>query len=59
MSKSFRFLLLAIIVKYGSQLDNELYGIKHGWGVYEQNTIANRVHVDDWTAEWAIIASNE
>ena len=40
------------------QLVNELY-IKHCWGVYEQNSIVNTVHVDDWTGEWAIIASNE
>ena len=26
--------------------------------VSEQNGIVNNVHVDDWTAEWAIIAIN-
>ena len=29
------------------------------WGVYEQNSIMNSVRVDDWTAEWEIIARNE
>ena len=33
--------------------------IKHCWGVYEQNNIVNSVHVNGWTTEWAIIASNE
>ena len=28
-------------------------------GVYEQNSIVNSVHVDDWTVEWAIIASSD
>ena len=40
-------------LKYG------LCCIKHCWGVYEQNIIVNSVSVDDWTAELAIIASNE
>ena len=41
-----------------SQLENELCCIKHCWGVYEQNSIVNNAPVYDWTAEWAIIASN-
>ena len=40
-------------LKYG------LCCIKHCWGVYEQNSIVNSVRVDDWTAELAIIGSNE
>ena len=27
-------------------------------GVYEQNSIMEKVRVDDWTAELALIASN-
>ena len=27
--------------------------------LYEQNSIVNSVHVDDWIVEWEIIASNE
>ena len=27
--------------------------------VYEQNNIVNSVFVDDWTAEWAVISSND
>ena len=42
-----------------SQLVNELYGFKHCQGVYKQNSIVNSVRGDDWTAEWAIIASND
>ena len=38
------------------QLGNEFYCIKHCRGVYEQNSIANSVHEDDWTAERVIIA---
>ena len=30
----------------------------HCLGVYKQNSIVNSVRVDDWTAEWAVIASN-
>ena len=41
-----------------SQLENELFSVKHCWGVYEQISIVNSVRVDDWTAEWAFIASN-
>ena len=37
---------------------NELCCIKHCWGVYEQDSLVNSVGVDDWTAEWAMIASN-
>ena len=37
--------------------ENELACVKYCLGVYEQNKI--RVHVDDWTAEKTIIASNE
>ena len=44
---------MAFLLKYG------LCCIKHCWGVYEQNSIVNNVSVDDWTAELAIIASNE
>ena len=52
--------LLAIIDKYG--------GLISEWGslynllledVYEQNSIVKNVRVDDWTAELAIIASND
>ena len=39
-----------------SQLENEPCCIKHCWGVYEQNSIVNSVHEDDWTAERVIIA---
>ena len=28
-------------------------------GVYEQNNIVKNVNVDDWTAERAIVASND
>ena len=38
------------------KLRNEHCCIKHCWRVYEQNSIVNSV--DDWTAEWAMIASN-
>ena len=37
---------------------NEFCCSKHYWGIYEQNSIVNRVRVDDWTDEWTIIASN-
>ena len=37
---------------------NEHCYIKHCWGIYEHNNIVNSVRVDDWTTEWAIIASN-
>ena len=42
-----------------SQLENELYCIKHCWGVYKQKSTVNSVRIDDWTTEWAIIANNE
>ena len=42
-----------------SQLENEPWYNKPCWGVYEQNSIVNSVHVDDWTAEWEIIPNNE
>ena len=29
------------------------------WGVYEYDGIVNIFCVDDWKAEWLIIASNE
>ena len=41
-----------------SQLMNELGWIKYCWGVYEENSIVNSDRADDWTAKWAIIASN-
>ena len=41
-----------------SQLVKEPYCIKNHWCLYEQNSIVNSVGVDDWTAEWVIIASN-
>ena len=41
------------------QLENELDGIKYCWGVYEQNSIVNSLCADDWTAELAIIATND
>ena len=37
-----------------SQLVNEFCCIKHCRGFYERDSVC----VDDWTAEWAIIASN-
>ena len=42
-----------------SQLENKLCCVKHCWDVYEQNSIVHSVRVDDWTSEWAIIASND
>ena len=39
------------------ELDNELCYVKHCWGIYEQNSIV--FSIDYWTAERAIIASNE
>ena len=36
------------------QIENEL-----DCGVYELSSMVKRVRVDGWTAEWAIIASNE
>ena len=41
-----------------SHLENEHCYINHSQGVYEQNNIVNSVHVV-WSAEWAVIASNE
>ena len=38
-----------------SQLENGLCCIKQ----YEQNSIGISVRVDDWKAEWTIIASND
>ena len=32
--------------------------IKHCLGVYEQNSIVNSVGVDDWIAEWELIAKD-
>ena len=47
--------LLAIIAKYNLPIrNNDLGGIKHYWGVCEQNS----TDVDNWTAELAITASN-
>ena len=40
------------------QLANELACINHFWGVYEQNSIVNSVHVVGWKVKWATIASN-
>ena len=37
---------------------NRLHSIKHFVGVCEQNNIVNSVRVNDWTAEWTIIASS-
>ena len=42
-----------------SKLENEDFCIKHCWGVCEQNSIANSVHADDWTAELNIFVKNE
>ena len=56
---SLKLTLLAIIAKYEFPIRIALYCIKHCWGVYEQNSIVNSVHVDDWTVELAIIASND
>ena len=42
-----------------SQLENELCYIKKFSGVYEENCIVNSVPVNDWTAECAIITSND
>ena len=39
-------------------LANKPCYITHCRHVYEQNSIVNNVHVDDWTDETAIIASN-
>ena len=47
--------LLAIIVKYGSPM---FCCIKHYWNDYEQNNVVKSVRVDDWKADFAIIASN-
>ena len=38
---------------------DEFCCIKHCLGVSEHNSIVNSVSVDDWIAEWVIIASNE
>ena len=60
------FVLLAIIAHSAVKSsiwtsENVPCCIKHCCGVYEQNSIVNSVdvHVDDWTAKWAIIAGNE
>ena len=39
------------------QLANELCCVKYFWGVCEENGIVNNVRADDWTVEFAIIAS--
>ena len=52
------FILVFIPGNYRQILEKELGGVKHCWGVYEQNSTVNSVLVDDWKAEVAIIASN-
>ena len=42
-----------------SKLKNEFCCIKNCWDVYEENNIVNSVRVDNWTAEWPTIASND
>ena len=44
---------------YPSQLKGELSYIGHWSSVYEQNNIVNSVRVDDRTADWAIMVTNE
>ena len=41
-----------------SQLENELFRIKHCCGVNKQNNIVNSVHVYDWTVESSNVSSN-
>ena len=41
------------------QLENGLVYIKHCLGVYDQNSLVNIVHVDDWIAELVIIVRND
>ena len=51
--------LLAIIAKCNFPISEMSFVcINHCWGVYEQNSIVNSVGVDDWIAEWAIIAKD-
>ena len=40
------------------QLENGDCDIRQCWDIYEQNSVVESVCADDWTAEWAIIASN-
>ena len=42
-----------------SRLENQFDCIKNCRGVYGQNSTVNSVPVDDWTAELAIISSND
>ena len=46
------------MAKYGVPISEWAWFIKDCWGVYEQNSRVNSVHVDGWIAELAIIASN-
>ena len=45
-------------MKMASRLANELGYINIVGGVNEQNSVVNKRLADDWTAEIAIIASN-
>ena len=42
-----------------SYLENRVVSVMNCWHVYEQNKIVKKFCVDNWTAESAIIASNE
>ena len=46
------------ITSIASQIVNELYYIKHCWGVYEQNNIVISVRAGDWTVRCTIIVRN-